>query len=133
MLDFAGTIVSTIRSPDVASSSSDGSFKGMIIGTVGVIIAGVSVPLLLNWLNPDRPVSKPTIISIGGRVFDETSKRLLENVLVRLHVGTQEEQQNTDSEGRYAFSLEGFDPRIAGTIDFAASGYQPRSYNRPLQ
>jgi hypothetical protein len=112
----------------------DNTFKNWILGILSAVIIGVTVPLVLRRLNRDSaPKPAPTIISVSGRVFDRSARRLIENALVRLQVGTQNDQQNTDSEGRYAFSLADFDPRTAGSMLIEAAGYQPLTHNLSLQ
>jgi len=112
----------------------DNSLKNWFLGILSAVIIGVTVPLLLKRLNTE-PAQKPghTIISISGRVFDRNTKQLMENAQVRLHVGSQQDQQATDSEGRYAFSLADFDPRTAGSMLIEATGYRPLTHNLSLK
>jgi hypothetical protein len=49
--------------------------------------------------------------------------------VVNLSVGEIHEDENTDTEGRYAFSLKGFDPQTAASMTIAAPGYKPLSMN----
>lgn len=112
----------------------DNTFKNWILGILSAVIIGVAVPVVLKRVNNNpAPKPAPEIISISGRVFDRNARRLIENALVRLQVGAQKDQQNTDSEGRYAFSLADFDPRTAGSMLIEAAGYQPLTHNLSLQ
>jgi hypothetical protein len=113
----------------------DNSLKNWFLGILSAVIIGVTVPVLLKRLNSE-PAQKPaahTVISISGRVFDRNTKQLMENAQVRLHVGPQQDQQATDSDGRYAFSLMDFDPRMAGSMLIEATGYRPLTHNLSLQ
>jgi hypothetical protein len=112
----------------------DNTFKNWILGILSAVIIGVAVPVVVKRLNNNpAPKPAPEIISISGRVFDRNARRLIEDALVRLQVGAQKDQQNTDSEGRYAFSLADFDPRTAGSMLIEAAGYQPLTHNLSLQ
>ena len=65
------------------------------------------------------------MIPIAGRVVDAVGTKAIENAVVKLSVGEIHEDENTDTEGRYAFSLKGFDPQTAASMTIAAPGYKP--------
>lgn len=115
-----------------SGTSSRGSIKNWILGIVGSVITAVLIFVITQSLTKKTPNS-PTIVSVNGRVFDNVAKRLLENVVVSLHISSFNEEQSTDSLGRYAFSLEGFDPRLSGSMHVTAPGYKPLTYNLSLQ
>ena len=108
----------------------------LVLGILTLIVA----PLVIfyfeqRWTakstSPTPPQSR--IISVNGQVVDGSAKGLLENVAVRIHVSTFNEEQKTDSLGRYAFSLENFSPEMAGSMSVEAPGYKPLTYNLSLQ
>ncbi len=95
--------------------SSASSFKNWALGIIGTVLTAVLIFVIEQKLT-EKPTEKPaetTIVSVNGQVFDSAAKRLLENVNVRLHVSSFNDEQKTDSFGRYAFSLEGFDPKCS--------------------
>ena len=116
-------------------SSSGNSFKTWILGILGAVITAVLIFWLEQWITkpPTPPQPVHTIVSLNGRVIDRAANLLLQNAMVRLHVESLQEEQSTDSEGRYAFSLEDFDPRISGSMQIEAAGYKPLSVNSSLQ
>jgi hypothetical protein len=118
-----------------AESSSGTSFKGWILGILGAVITAV----LIFWAEqqltqkPAPPLPSHTFVSINGRVIDRAANRLLQNALVELSGKSLKEEQSTDSEGRYAFTLEDFDPRMSGSMMIQAAGYKPLTLNLSLQ
>jgi hypothetical protein len=120
-----------------SDSNSGTSYKNWALGIIGAVLTTVLVFVIEQKLTnkpPDKPTPTPVeIVSVNGRVFDSAAKRLLENVAVHVHVSTYDQEQNTDSEGRYAFSLEVFDPRLSGSMEVVAAGYKTLTYNLPLQ
>lgn len=118
----------------MSSASSSGTFKNWALGIIGTVLTAVLIFVIEQKLT--KPTEKPTetmIVSVSGQVFDNGAKRLLENVIVRLHVSSFNDEQKTDSFGRYAFSLEGFDPRLSGSMRIEAPGYKPLTYNLSLK
>ena len=109
--------------------SSASSFKNWVLGIIGAVLTTVLVFVIEQKLT-EKPKD---IVSVNGQVFDSAAKRLLENVIVRLHVSSFKEEQKTDSLGRYAFSIEGFDPRLTGSMQIEAPGYKPLTYNLSLK
>ena|SRR5271165_1705112 len=82
---------------------------------------------------PDKPLPSPAAdIPIDGRVIDAGGTRVIENASVDLAIGTMHESQSTDSDGRYAFSLQGFDPQTAASMTIEAPGYRRFTANRLL-
>jgi hypothetical protein len=69
------------------------------------------------------------IVTIDGRVVDTSGTKLIDNAEVQLLVASTQEKQQTDSEGRYAFSLVGFDPEMAGSMSIDAPGYKQLRLN----
>jgi hypothetical protein len=114
-----------------SSSSSGFSFRTWVFGIIGSVITAVLIFVITHQL-VDRPKER-TIVSVNGQVFDNAARRLLENVVVHLHVTSFNEEQRTDSFGRYAFSLEGFDPALSGSMHIEAPGYKPVTYNLSLK
>ncbi len=115
--------------------SSASSFKNWALGIIGTVLTAVLIFVIEQKLT-EKPTEKPaetTIVSVNGQVFDSAAKRLLENVNVRLHVSSFNDEQKTDSFGRYAFSLEGFDPKLSGSMRIEAPGYKPLTYNLSLK
>ena len=77
-----------------------------------------------------QPQTPPDVlIPIDGRVIDTAGTRVIENASVDLAIGVMHENQSTDSDGRYAFSLEGFDPQTAASMTISAPGYKPLTAN----
>lgn len=115
--------------------SSGTSFKGWILGILGAVITAVIIFWVQQQLSqkPAPPPPAHSIVSVNGRVFDRGAKRLLENAVVRLHLASLQEEQRTDSEGRYAFSVEDFDLRQSGSMQIEAAGYKPLTFNLSLQ
>src|SRR5512133_202195 len=82
--------------------------------------------------NPDHPPVQPPAaetIPIAGRVVDAGGTKAITNATVQLTIGQIHEDQNTDSEGRYAFSLQGFDKNTAASMSIDAQGYKRLSMN----
>ncbi|HZR64598.1 MAG TPA: hypothetical protein VFA85_05575 [Terriglobales bacterium] len=75
------------------------------------------------------PPPVPAIIPIDGRVVDTLGTKVIDNALIDLNINGMHEQQNTDSEGRYAFSLRGFDPSTAASMTIKAQGYKDATVN----
>lgn len=124
------------------SSSSGSSLKNWALGIIGAVVTAVLIFVIEQKLTvqTDKPnqqqtekPQEPSIVSVNGQVFDNAAKRLLENVIVRVHISSFNEQQKTDSLGRYAFSVEGFDPRLAGSMQVEAAGFKTLTYNLSLQ
>jgi len=114
-----------------ASSPSGTSFKNWALGIIGAVLTTV-LAFYIEQKITDKS-KETTIVSINGQVFDNGAKRLLENVIVRLHVSSFNDEQKTDSFGRYAFSLEGFDPKLSGSMRIEAPGYKTLTYNLSLK
>ena len=114
------------------SSSSGASLKKWVLGTIGAILTPVLIFVIEQKLT-QKPKEAPIIVFVNGQVFDRTANRVLENVFVRLHLLSVNEEQKTDSLGRYSFSLEGFDPRLSGSMQIEAPGYKPLTYNLSLK
>jgi hypothetical protein len=114
--------------------SSGSSFKTWILGILGAVITAVLIFYLEQWITKP-PTQAPThsFVYINGRVIDRTANRLLQSAIVQLRVETFNESQSTDSEGRYAFTVEDFDPQLSGSMQIEASGYKPLSLNLSLQ
>jgi len=130
------------------TSSPFSSFLKWIGGILATVISG----LLLFWgqqrLWPPTPQPKPApdqrgakqvktkqpqhIFTIDGRVLDTFGAKVIENAWVRLDILSTSEKQQADSEGRYAFSVEGFDPGLAGSISIDAPGYEQLRINLSL-
>jgi hypothetical protein len=109
----------------------------LILGVLTLIIAPLAIFYFeQKWSAKSDHANQPPqtkIISVNGQVVDENAKGLLQNVDVRIHVSTFNEDQKTDSLGRYAFSLENFNPELAGSMSVEAAGYKPLTYNLSLQ
>jgi hypothetical protein len=118
-----------------AEPSSGNSFKTWILGILGAVITAVLIFYVEQWITKPPPPPPPThsFVSVNGRVIDRAANRLLQNAIVRLRVETFNENQSTDSDGRYAFTLEDFDPKLSGSMQIEASGYKPLSLNLSLQ
>ena len=125
------------------SSSSGSSLKNWALGIIGAVVTAVLIFVIEqkltvqtgkpNQQQTEQPQEQPSIVSVNGQVFDNAAKRLLENVIVRVHISSFNEEQKTDSLGRYAFSVEGFDPRLAGSMQVEAPGFKTLTYNLSLQ
>jgi hypothetical protein len=123
----------------------ESSLVASFLKGLGVLVGGlvlfVSEQYIQHRYWPDKPPSPPIAtptnnpptaprnIPIAGRVVDAAGTRLIENAAVHLIVGLSHEDQNTDSEGRYAFSLQGFDRNTAASMSIIAQGYKPLSVN----
>jgi len=83
--------------------------------------------------NDNHEPAARAMIPIAGRVVDAVGTKAIENAVVKLSVGEIHEDENTDTEGRYAFSLKGFDPQTAASMTIAAPGYKPLSMNLLLK
>jgi hypothetical protein len=116
------------------SANFSGLQKGLM-GLFGAILVPVAIFAIEQWITKPPTPTPPTaaIISLNGQVIDRSANRLLEGVAVQVKVSTYWQQQTTDSLGRYAFSIEGFDPRLSGSIQASAPGYKPVIYNESLQ
>ena len=107
-----------------------------------VLFAGEQYIQHRYW--PDKPAQPPQspgnqfqtpaaeLIPIDGRVIDASGTRVIENASVDLAIGTIHESQSTDSDGRYAFSVQGFAPQTAASMTIEAPGYKRFTANRLL-
>ena len=113
----------------MAKESSLGSsfLKGL-----GALVAGLLLfageQYIQHHYFADKPPA-PQIIPVAGRVVDAAGTKAIENAAVQLTIGQIHEDQNTDSEGRYAFSLQGFDRNAAASMSIDAQGYKHLSMN----
>ena len=120
----------------------DCSLRSGFIKGVGALLAAlvlfVSEQYIQHRYWPDKPQQEtnvpqppvaPAIIPIDGRVVDTLGTKTIANALVDLSVNGMHQQQNTDSEGRYAFSLQGFDRNLAASMSVKAPGYKDESVN----
>jgi hypothetical protein len=62
-------------------------------------------------------------------VFDKAGSHVLERVVVRIHVETKDETQDSDSLGRFLFLLDAFTTSATGFIEAQAPGYRTARYN----
>ena len=122
-------------------SSAFSSFVKWIGGILAAVITGlvlfaVEQRIQTNkwpWSSaPTPPIPKAKIIPVDGRVVDSTRTKLIDNALVRMQVASNQEEQQTDSAGRYAFSFEGFDPEFSASMSIDAPGYKQLRLNLPL-
>ena len=125
------------------TSSPISSFVKWVGGILATVISGVLLFLAQQYFtNPHKqqaqgtqqPSQNPTpakvkIVTIDGRVVDTSGTKLIDNAEVQLLVASSQERQQTDSEGRYAFSLVGFDPEMAGSMSIDAPGYKQLRLN----
>ena len=109
------------------------------MSSLGKTISGILVALVIfageqyiqhRFWPPNPPAHE--VIPIDGRVVDVAGTRVIENAVVEISIGDIHENQNTDSDGRYAFSLEGFDPQAAASMTIDAQGYKHYSANQLL-
>lgn len=121
----------------------DSSIRRGLIKGVGAVVAALVIFISEQYIQhrywPDKPpqpqpnipqpVPAAAIIPIDGRVVDTLGTKVIENALVDLNVNGMHQQQNTDSEGRYAFSLQGFDRNIAASMSVKAPGYKDETVN----
>lgn len=99
------------------------------------IFVTVAASILIFVIKQHLQKPESTTISVNGQVLEKSANasRLLENVLVRVHCQSVNETQNSDSLGRFAFSLDGFKATTVGSISAQAPGYGPVTYNMSLQ
>lgn len=121
----------------------DSSLRSGFIKGVGAVVAALVIFAGEQYIQhrywPDKPpepqpnipqpVPAASIIPIDGRVIDTQGTKVIENALVDLSVNGMHQQQNTDSEGRYAFSLQGFDEKLAASMSVKAPGYKDETVN----
>ena len=88
-------------------------------------------PQVVDGSQHHAPVP-PKYIPIDGQVTDTGGSKVIENALVELAIGDIHENQNTDSLGRYAFSLKGFDPETVALMTINAPGYKRFTANMLL-
>ncbi len=123
-------------------SSAFSSFVKWIGGILAAVITGLVLFVGQQYLtNHKWPWTKgqttqttkaAKIIPVDGRVVDSTRTKLIDNALVRMQVSSNHEEQQTDSEGRYAFSFDGFDPEFSASMSIDAPGYKQLRLNLPL-
>ena len=126
------------------SGSNDSSWGSSIVKGIGALVAACLLFVAEQYIQhrywPDNPpagggnstpVPAPVaaIIPIDGRVVDALGTRVIENAVVDLSINGLHEDQNTDSDGRYAFSLQGFDPNTAASMSVKAQGYKDATVN----
>lgn len=80
-----------------------------------------------------HPSPAHVILPVAGRVVDAAGTKAIENAVVHLTIGVIHEDESTDTEGRYAFSLEDFDPQTAASMTVEAPGYKHLSMNLLLK
>ena len=103
--------------------------KGVGAVVAALVIFGGEQYIQHHW--PDSGKNQPpaAIIPIDGRVIDSLGTKVITNALVDLNVNGEHQNQNTDSEGRYAFSVQGVDPNTAASMTVKAQGYEDASVN----
>lgn len=126
------------------SNSNDSSWGSSVVKGIGALVAALVLFVAEQYIQhrywPDNPAasggnSNPVpapvaaIIPIDGRVTDPLGTRVIENAVVDLSINGLHEDQNTDSDGRYAFSLQGFDPNTAASLSVKAQGYKDATVN----
>jgi len=120
----------------------DSSLRSGFIKGVGALLAALVLFVAEQYIqhhywpdtppqNADKqpPPAPPAIIPIEGRVVDVLGTKVIENAMVDLSVNGLHQDQNTDSEGRYAFSLQGFDGNMAASMSVKAPGYKDETVN----
>ena len=139
-LNFAGFEVQTgqhLEAPFSANNLMSSIIKG-IGGVLAALLIFAGEQYIQHRFWPDKPTPQPVItdgsdheatpaakaIPIDGQVTDTGGSKVIENALVELAIGDIHENQNTDSLGRYAFSLKGFDPETVASMTIQAPGYK---------
>ena len=99
---------------------------------LGALVAGLLLfageQYIQHHYFEDKPPA-PQTIPVAGRVVDAAGAKAIVDAVVKLTIGQIHEDQNTDSEGRYAFSLQGFDRNTATSMSIDAQGYKHLSMN----
>jgi hypothetical protein len=112
--------------------SDDSSMGSAFVKGLGALVAALFLFVAEQYIQhrywPDNPASSAPI-PIDGRVIDASGTTVITNAIVDLSINGLHEDQNTDSDGRYAFSLEGFDPNTAASMTVKAAGYKDVSVN----
>ena len=104
-------------------------YKKWAMGIVGAVITAIAI----WWI--EKPVVKPlpaAPVVVEGRVIDAVQEKLIPNAKVSLNAGAYSTSQETDSDGRYGFSVEGVEPTASSTMEIEAAGYEPRKLNETL-
>jgi hypothetical protein len=114
----------------------ESSLGNAFLKGLGALVAGLLLfageQYIQHHYFADKPQGQPPppeIIPVAGRVVDAAGTKAIENAVVQLTIGQIHEDQNTDSEGRYAFSLQGFDRKTAASMTIDAQGYKHLSMN----
>src|SRR5215470_6903406 len=103
--------------------------KALIAIFIAVAIFVCEQVITKYWFKPRTPPPPPpSAIVVDGQVLDN-NRQLLQNVTVRLHIQNVDEAQESDSQGRFKFSVEGFKPTDVGTVSAEAPGYKRASLN----
>lgn len=124
------------------SSTNDSSWGSAIVKGVGALLAALVLFVVEQYIQhrywPDNSSSASSaknsdpisaIIPIDGRIVDALGTKVIENAVVDISINGLHESQDTDSDGRYAFSLEGFDPNTAASMTIKAQGYKDATVN----
>lgn len=111
--------------------ANDSSWGSSIVKGAGALVAALVLFVAEQYIQhrywPDS--KSPAVIAIDGRVIDALGTRVIENAVVDLEINGLHQDQNTDSDGRYAFSLQGFDPNTAASMSVKARGYKDATVN----
>lgn len=112
--------------------ANDTSWGSATVKGIGALVAALLLFVIEQYIQhrywPDNPLQS-AIIPIDGRVVDTLGTKVIENAIVDISINGLHENQNTDSDGRYAFSLQGFDPNTAASMTVKAQGYKDETVN----
>lgn len=110
-------------------ANTDSSWGSTIVKGVGALLAALVLFVLEQYIQHRYWPGNPAVIAIDGRVIDALGSKVIGNAVVDINVNGLHEDQNTDTDGRYAFSLEGFDPSTAASMTVKAQGYKDETIN----
>ena len=98
-----------------------------LAGILATVISSVAV----YYLTTQKPSATPIVVE--GFVVNAESNALVTDAVVRLDIHGHATTQNTDTEGRFYFSVEGDNLNDAATLEVKAPNYKNYSVNDSLQ
>jgi hypothetical protein len=105
------------------NGSKFGALLTWVGGILASIIAGVVIYYATRTPTPPPP-PPPTQVGIDGFVLDVASQKPIADAIVTADLGNNLGSQHTDSEGRYAFSVDSTTPAAQSiNLDVLAGGY----------
>ncbi len=105
--------------------------KLLIVILSGVAVFWLTQGVIMLWPIIFPPAPPPSNIAFNGRVIDSDKRILLSGAEVSFGIANTVTTDQTDSDGRYAFSIPKPAQSVVAVLTVSAQGYQPYSRQLP--